>query len=49
MAKDIKVTKTFSIGKNEYKKSKTFTFSDELADKHSESLEIVAEPKKPKE
>ena len=38
MAKSVEVTETFSIGKNEYKKGKVLSFSDELASKYSSKL-----------
>ena len=38
MAKSVEVIETFKIGKNEYKKGKVFSFSDELTSKYSGKL-----------
>jgi len=47
MAVKVKVTKEFSIGQNVYKvDGEVLSFSDELAAKHSKSLEkVTKEPK----
>lgn len=43
MAKSVEVVETFSIGKNEYKKGKVLSFSDELASRYSDKLKPAKE------
>jgi len=45
MAKFVEVTETFNIGKNEYKKGRKLSFSDELADKYSKKLKPAKVPR----
>lgn len=41
MAKDIEVTETFSVGKNEYTKGNKHSFSDEMALKYANKVREV--------